>query len=657
MKKNEKNLLLIVLCLLLIGEGQMSSQQLSREFGKLGKPEADFKSYPADKSAAAVVLFDIGKSWFEPTDEGMDVIFERTKRVKIFSEAGLKWAEIEIPFYQEGGSYEKIFELEAATYNPSGESFSLTPLNPATCHDEKLNNSWQVTKFAFPDAKPGSIVEYRYKLRSPYKFNLRNWEFQSTIPVIYSEYEVSITPFYEYQYVLQGARKFDETKSYESTGLAERFGGVEYKNAINIFIIKNIPAFNDEEYITSMNDFIIRLDFQLTKIHRLDGNVINVISTWPDLVKTFLKDASVTKFAEKCEKLLPKLIPADSLDKKTEIQKFNYILDFVKANFSWNKSESKFSSKSPNELVKDKLGNEADLNLLTIGLLNAAGMEAYPLFISTRDNGRIKTDFPLIQYFNYIIIDSKVEGKSILTDATNITCQNDRVPAKCLNDKGLLIKEGPVEWISLHSDLPSEKVTNFTIDSVGKSSHTAVQITASEYDGSFFRQNYGFDKKKIAGRGNPTDYPVDEASIMVLNQDVKEKPYILNYSTSYPAEIINKKIYVAPFPGETMTENPMKQESRSYSIDMSYPVKRTFNSVITIPEGYKIDFVPEEEKVHNDLFELYYNVKADGNKVNVSFTYTFKKSVYLPSDYINLKYYFKDIIKKENEKIVFVSKM
>lgn len=646
-------LIILILCFLPI----VRAQELSHDFGKLGKAEAEMTTCPGDKSAEAVILFKIGKSYFEESERNFDVIYEETTRLKILNEAGLKWAEVEIPFYQEGGIFEQVYDIEAYTYNPSGDSFTRTQLDLSTCHDEKLNEYWLLKKFALPDVKPGSIIEYRYKINSQYKFNLRNWEFQARIPTIYSEYEVRIIPFYEYVYVLQGAKKFDSNTSYEDSGITRAYGPVNFHDIINKFVMKNVPAFNDEEYITSINDYLIKLDFQLSKIHTIEGTEIKYYTTWPDLVKELLKETSVTKFAAKCEKLLPKVISPDSLVNKSPQAKFDYILNFVKTNFTWDNYNSIYASKTPNELLKDKTGNNADLNLLLIGLLNAAGIQTSPVLLSTREHGKIKLDYPLLSSFNYLVADAILDGKSILTDATDIYIQNNRIPSKCLNDKGLVIKDGPVEWLSLYSNTPSEVGTTIRIDSIGTNSHAQMQISATEYDGLKYRRTYGIDKKKIVDRENVNDYTIDELSIDIKNQDRKELPYCLNYSTSYKTETVNNKIYISPFLGEPISDNPLKQDNRSYPVDMSYPVKRIYSTTINIPAGYKVDFMPADDKILNDLFELNYNIKNEGNSVNVVFNYTFKKSIYNASDYQNLKYYFKEIIKKTNEKLVLAKTM
>ena len=292
--------------------------------------------------------------------------------------------------------------------------------------------------------------------------------------------------------------------------------------------------------------------------------------------------------------------------------------------------------------------------MLAIGLLNAAGIEAYPLIISTRENGKIKIDYPYLKFFNYLLISATIEGKNVLLDATDILCPNDRLPTRCLNDRGLLIKPGDVQWISLKTSVPSEIQTTISIDSIGSVSHSSSFISASEYDALRYRNLYGEDKKKIAGRVDENVYTVDESSITVKNLKQYAEPYSMKFNTVFKTEKINEKIYLSPFLDEPISENPLKQNSRTYPIDIVYPVKRSFNSVIAIPEGYKVEYVPEDDKIKNDLFELNYNVKNDGKNINIAFNYIFKKSVYAAADYLNLKYYYKDIIKKGYEKVVLV---
>jgi transglutaminase-like putative cysteine protease len=647
----------VVLAFFCLPLSTIYSQTFSKEYGIIGKDEIELKQYAGDKDAEALVLFDYGKSHFAQQAGSFEIVFERTTRIKILSDAGIKWAEVEIPFYQEGDIYERVMDIEACTYNFEDGQLNKTPLNVSNTYDEKLNSFWNVRKFAIPDVKAGSVIEYRYKVISQYMFNLRNWEFQWKIPVVYSEYEVRMIPFYQYSWILQGASGFYSQTSYVDNGLTRQFGTLNYQDMIHKYVMKDLPAFNNEEFITSINDYIIKIDFQLSKIIYLSGTTVDIMTTWADMISDLLKHPDFGKYINKSEKIAPDLLKTDTLALVDDKQKFDYVLQSVKGNYNWDKSKGKYASKSPAKLVEEKYGNCADINLFTIGLLRGAGIEAYPVLISTRDNGKIKYDYPYSHFFNYVIILANVNGELILSDATEILSLNNRIPARCINDKGLIIKEDKVEWVGLECLFPSDIKTDIQMEISGNDLlSTGITKTATEYDALYYRNNYSDNienvKKKLEAQG----FSIIDSTITVKNQLKKELPYILSYRQTSKPEIVNEKIYLSPFLNEVISDNPLKQKERTYPIDMTYPVKRVFNSTITIPEGYQAEYIPEPQNIINQLFELKYTASNENGKLAVAFEYSFIKSVYPSTDYLKIKSYYNEIVKKGNEKIVLSKK-
>ena len=627
-------------------------QDFSKEFGEITGHEFQLQEYSKDKTAEALVLFDIGRSYFIRAENSYDVIFERTTRIKIFSEAGVKWSEIEIPFYQEGGIYEKIYEIEAYTYNMEDGQILKTPLDVANTYDEKVSDYWNVKKFAMPNVKEGSIIEYRYKINSQYKFNLRDWEFQWKIPVLYSEYEVKMIPFYEYTYLLQGRSKFDEYSSHVDGGVSRQFGSINFQDMVHRFVMKELPAFNDEEFITSINDYIIKVDFQLARINYPSGTSVDILTTWDKMINALLKHQDFGKYTGKVEKMASKLMDEKALSGKSDQEKFNAIIDYVKANYNWNNFNGTYATNPPNKIITDKYGNGADLNLLAVGLLNGFGIEAYPVLISTRSHGKIKYDYPYTNFFNYVIILAYIDGEPTLSDATRIMGLNDRIPATCINDKGLVIQQDKVEWLTLAARKPSEIETNIDIEVNDNDQNARVNQRSTEYDAQYFRENFT-DAETVADKlKDSKDYGLSIPSIAIENNEIRNKPFSLSYETTSLTELVNEKIYIKPFLNEVDPDNPLKQQTRTYPIDINYPKRRTYKSTIRIPEGYQVDFTPQPEKIKNDQFEMNYSIASDSEKLVVNLSYYFKNSVYPATDYTKIKYYFNEIINKGNEKVV-----
>lgn len=657
-----KKLISLSLLILLLTIATAQAQNYSMEFGEISKEELELAEYPSDKEAEAVVLFDLGKSYFIRSPNFFDVVFERTTRVKILSDAGVKWAEVEIPFYQEGDIFEKVYDIEAYTYNLENGRLIKTPLELSNAFTEKINQYWNVKKFALPNVKKGSVIEYKYSVNSQNKFNFRDWEFQWKIPVVYSEYVAKMIPFYEYTFIFQGASKFDVYEAYEDKGFARQLGSAgpysnnTYQDMVYKFGMKNVPAFRDEEFISSINDYIIKIDFQLSKFHHLNGTKTEIISTWEKLVKELLTHPDFGKYIGKSEKSATKIPEIAGLSQMPDVEKFDATLDYVKMNYNWNNSNAKFASKSPKQFMDDKFGNSADINLFTAGLLNGVGIESYPVIISTRSNGKIAYDYPFNHFFNYVIILAKIGNKFFLTDATEVMALNDRIPPRCINDRGLIIQKDKVEWIDLGVLHPSSISTYMQMELDEDAMYVDLIKSSTEYDALYYRNNYTEKTEDLKEKITNAFYSVIDSTIQVQNQIDKAMPYRLKYSVASKPELINDKIYIAPFLQESITDNPLKQKERKYPIDMVYPRQRIFNSVVKNPEGYQVDFLPKELKINNSLFELNYQAKEYNDRVQITFDYYFKQSIYQPADYARIKYYYNEIIKKANEKIVFIKK-
>lgn len=624
------------------------------DFGNLTKEEFLKLESPKDKDAEAYVLYDRGISNFIDSENGFDVVFERVTRIKVYTEAGLDYADIEIPFYREGDIYEEISSVEAYVYNLEGELYYRTNLQKKEYHDEKINERWINRKIALPNVKPGSVIEYKYKVTSQYLFNLRDWEFQWEIPVKYSEYQVSMIPFYEYTFLLQGASRFTYQDSREAGGLERVFGSIRYHDMINRYVMKDVEAFKNEGYITSVDDYILKIDFQLARVNYPDGRKVDILKTWPDMIDDLLKENNFGKYVKKSQKISAKIFDVDHFMQYSEEDRFNHAIDYVKDNFNWNGRYGKYAWKTPSELMKDKVGNVAELNLLALGILKSLGIEAEAVILSTRNNGKIRVDYPFSKFFNYVIILANVNGKPVLTDVTNVLASNKTIPVACLNGKGLIIKKGQVSWVGVNSKEPSVTQTFLDMNLTDSIVNTKFKIEAKKYYGLAYRTKFEQDKEKVSEFFKDKGYGVSESSISISNFDDPNKKYILEFAANNNPEIINGKYYVCPFLNEAIKDNKFKQNSRSYPIDMEFIKGKTYFSMMNIPDGYKVDYLPKEVKVNNEEFELNYSAISNSDKVTVSFYYKFKQDVYSAAMYGSLKYYFNEIIKLGNDKVVFV---
>ena len=632
------------------------AQEFIQEPGICTNDELHLQKYDKDPSAEAVVIYDIGQSSFSPSVDGLDLIFEHRMKIKIFSKAGLKWSEIIIPYYQENDKVEKVYEISGITYNSENDQVRRSILNPKTAFTEKAGKNWYNIKLAMPDVKEGSVIEVSYKIRSPYIFAFRNWNFQTSIPVIYSEYTTKMVPFYEYAFILQGTNKFDDTKSFAEKGTPTNFAGIDYQNMVYVFIMKNLPAFRDESFITSSNDYLIKLNFQLSVLHRSNGDKEAIITTWPKMIEDLSKEDLFGKYAKTCQTRSKEFLDTMKLTSKSNIEKAKTIEHFVKSYFKWDGYNDKYSSKSVKDLLKSKTGNCADINLFLTGMLNAAGIESYPVIGSTRSHGKINSEYPFLHYFNSVLVYAKIDSVSVLLDATDPTCKFAEIPTQYINEKGLTIQKNKVDWISLKSGSISNSTFYITLqpDPTKDSINQKCKLITTGYEAINYRNEYSKSFKTLKDNlfGNSV-LPGDSLNQKGLNDT--EKPFELNFTKNYALETVEDKIIISPFSSFTFTENPLKQSARNYPVDFIYKKSYAFETTIKIPKGYKLSTKPEGMKIEDDMVRIIYAATVLNNEtIRVIGQYEFKKDEYQVLEYMYLKDYFNKIVDKFNEKLVLV---
>jgi len=636
----------------------MMAQNYTHEFEKFSNEDFELQLYAPDTSAAAVVIYDIGKSCFKLTDDGFRLFFERKFKIKILSNAGLEWAQVSIPYYQERDRAEEITQLKGNTYNMENGEVRISKLDRKNIYIEKDKENWYKKKFAMPDVKVGSFFEVSYLVTSPYLFNLRNWEFQQRIPVIYSEYTTRMNPFYEYTYIFQGAGRFDEYKSYEDKYTSNYFNSMEYHDMVYFFVMKNIPAFKDEAFITSIDDYIIKLDFQLSSIHHPSGYSEEIMTTWPKLSKELLEHEKFGKYLKKCRQKGKDITDTMPLGTKSAMDKAKQIDRMVKSDFRWNHTNAKFASGSVKDLLVKKSGNSADLNLFLAGLLNAAGLEAWPMILSTRHHGKIMIDYPFQHFFNYVMVLARLDDALFLLDATEPLSNFTEIPAQCLNVKGLVIREDKTEWVNLKNSSVSAMNYNFDLmlNSAKDSIFQKCLLTSTGYVAMDFRNEYSDSYKELKDELLGANAGLNDTITVTCAKEI-EKPFKMAYTKNIQVETVEDKIIISPFGNNVITENPLKMPVRNYPVDFTYRQSRSYNSVLTIPAGYKLLSIPNNISISNNIIDLKYTAVVRDNTVTVAGSYEFKKDLYEASDYLNVKGSFKKIVDKFNEKLVLVKAM
>jgi len=474
--------------------------------------------------------------------------------------------------------------------------------------------------------------------------------------VLKSEYSVAMVPHYQYQYLLQGAKKFDTFQRSE-TGFERSVYGIKFKDFTHVFGMNNIPAFKDESHISSVRDYIMKIDFQLACVFQSDGAKRDVLSTWPMLIKDMLEDYDFGGFARTLQKSADKIINNEAIIKLPLNQRFDSVVNFVKQNFKWNGEYRIQSKNSPKELMKTRTGNSAEINLLTVALLKSVGVVADPVLISTRNHGKVKIEYPFLDFFNSVVVVAETEQGSVLTDATDKLLKNNMIPEDCINGNGLVIQKSEnLRWLSLNPRLLSRIKTSIISEIDGKTMSSNITINATEYDGVKLKKRFGDNKQELTKHILEENESLIDESLQIRNLNNANSPYILNYKVSNQVGSSGDKLFFSPLLKEAPYTQPFKQKTRTYPIDMIYPHVGSFVCTVKIPSDYEVDFLPANRKISTEDTELDYTASFVEDKILISMMYAIKKSFFQPEEYEKIKTFFETLITKGSEQVVLRKK-
>jgi uncharacterized protein len=116
----------------------------------------------------------------------------------------------------------------------------------------------------------------------------------------------------------------------------------------------------------------------------------------------------------------------------------------------------------------------------------------------------------------------------------------------------------------------------------------------------------------------------------------------------------NNQIFVQPVMFDSYTENPLKAAERLYPVDFTTALEKTFIFYLDIPEGYTVEQLPKNIKMAlaQNTASLQMMSTMNENKVQVLFKLFINKSIYYQTEYLDLKAFFDELVKKQAEMLV-----
>jgi Domain of Unknown Function with PDB structure (DUF3857) len=609
-------------------------------FGEFTAEEINLKECPFDKNAEAVILFDDAVA---EHDDDYRLVTHRRIRIKIFNQREIDRGNIRIPFYSKD-KFEFIIKIRGITYTVENGAPVINMLDSKSIFTEKETNLYSTIKFALPNVKPGTIIEYEYTSVMENYGGLSDWEFQNDIPTLKSCFLLTILPGAEFQYLVQKKINYpillkpipDEGKIY--------------------FEMNNVPGLKFEPYMDAVKDYLQRVEFQLSGFTNRFGDKTKVAQTWEALAYELINDKS---FGGAIKKNLshPDEIKALVSKETSDSGKIAVIYNYVRNNFTLNGYHSKYASDGLKTVWEKRTGNTGELNLLLINLLQTFDIEVYPFLVAERSFGKINVDYPFVDRFNKVVAYAKAGNKIFILDATQKYTPPGLTPFPLLNTIGFLVdkKDHKLLQILSNKNAYDNKITvDAKIDNTGLLKGKA-QITSSSYAKQVRTEKIKNDSKKFIK--NVLEEPGSEVVVdncTFENLDDDSNPLVQKLEFHHEQNVTGGFVFVTYNLFTGLVKNPFTADERFTNINFGYPYEIRLQANIQLPDKAQIDKLPPDKTITSadKSITLSRKLKVENNTLTATVEFIQTTTLVSSDQYDNLKSLYKQIVDLLNESVI-----
>ncbi|WP_417353979.1 DUF3857 domain-containing protein [Flavobacterium sp.] len=622
--------------------------------GKVSKEELMEKEHPLDPSADAAILYKKGNTHFKIDNDKWVIITEVEVRLKIYTKKGYKYGNVNVPYYYKRVNGESVTFEEASTYNLVNGEIEKTSLKKGDDHTDEVSSTRRIKKIILQDVKEGSVIEYKYVVKSPYIHSFPDWYFQEKIPVNYIEYTVNIPQLFTYNRILNSYYELKEETEVNRKSLYVRSAKITFQEITQTYTIENLPAFKTESYIDNPDNYRLYVKHELASARDLDEKETKYTSSWESVAKTLYDDDDFGREIKKTSYFKDDI---DALIKSVDDdnEKLTIVFNYVKGRMAWNEKRGLYCVDGVKKAYDERSGSCAEINLMLTAMLRYAGLNANPVVLSTKDNGF--ATYASINSYDFVISAVELNDKQILLDATESFSSPDILPVRDLNGSGWLLRDNNT-WKEVKLDpvkLSREMVFLNAKVSADGTVTGKLNCKYSDYDAMMYKMYFDNipDDKHMAKLENAMgnieisnlEYKPDEESLVQVSYDFNSVGY---------AEVVGDIIYLSPLLFYTETENSFNEEKRLYSLDFVYPSQVRYNFVFTIPEGYAVESMPEPIRLSSvdGIIDFTFRLSSSGNQIQVLCISAQNYSTVGPEYYESLKEMEGLTLKKQAEKIV-----
>jgi hypothetical protein len=609
-----RRLVILVLLLFVLGAVRPTRPvSAGDEWQPISQEELKMTSVPEAPGAPAIYLYrqvDRDDNTHTPHEYNY-------ARVKILTEEGRKYADVEIPFFKEQGN---IHNIKARTIRPDGSIVNFEGKAFDKTIVKAKGVKFLAKTFTLPDVQVGSIIEYHYTydLSEGYVYNSR-WILSEELFTKHGKFSLKPNSDFALRWSWPAGLP---------AGTAPPKDGGGYVRLES----QNIPAFQIEDYMPPQNELKFRVDFvysdgfpekEQDKFWKKEGKKLN------DRVESFTGKRKAMEQAV-AETVGPSDTPEVKLGKiYAKVQKFR--------NTSWETEKTEQEQKRENQkeinnvedLWKRGYGDGRQINWLFLALARAAGFEAYSVYISSRSEYFFKPQLMNAFQLNGDVVLVKLNGKDVYCDPATAFAPFGLLSWPETGVIGLRLDKEGGSWVTTtlppSSDSKIERKADFKLTDTG-SLEGKLTVTFSGLEALWRRIEER--NEDATNRKKFLEDQVKEYIPVGIDVDLTNQP---DWGSSTPTLVAEFDLKVPGWVSgagrralvpvglfSAPEKHAFEHAGRVHPIYFSYPSTKIDDVKIDLPLGWQVSSLPPVQSL--DAKAAVYSLKAEDNKGTLHLT-------------------------------------
>jgi hypothetical protein len=515
-------------------------------------------------------------------------------RIKILSEEGRKYGNVEIPFDKQ--SY-TVSRIRARTIRPDGSIVNFDGKIFENTIVKSKSLKYLAKTFSMPDISVGSIIEYHF-----------NYDFQDTA-IFNSRWILSEELFTK-------RAKFS-LKPYDGPGVSVQWvypaglppGTAPAKDGPDQVIrleANNIPAIQIEDYMPPENELKFRVSF----IYREGDPEMNPDKYWANFNKK--ENARVEDFVNKrkaMEQAVSQIIspndtPMVKLQKiYTRTQQIRNLSYEESKTEQEEKREKLKSNSNVEDLWKNQYGYGASITWLFMALVRAAGFEAHPCWVSARNDYFFRRERLNSRELDANVVLVKLDGKDLFFDPGAAFTPFGLLPWMETGVVGMQLDKEGGKWIN--TLLPSsdasrtERKADLKLLDDG-SLEGKLTVSWTGLSAMWRRVDHQHDddanRKKFLEDDVKESIAIGSELELTNKPDWKssDAPLVAEFTLKIPgfASSAGRKVLLPASIFSAGEKHMFEHSDRVHAVYFEYPIKKIDDVTIDLPLGWKTVTLP-----------------------------------------------------------------